>query len=202
MINVSNIKITYEAVLIRLGYSRSLTKIDPKTENLIKENLSAAQKIIKPRAAVAFDNITLTQDEALCENGFKIRSKDVAKLLKGCFKIYGVVVTIGPAAEKRRDDFIAQKETFQALIFDAAGSAAAEETITSANRQIKEYEEKNGNIVTKRYSPGYGDWTLENQKNFLTWLGADKIGITLTDAHLMKPEKSVSAVIGVSSCRP
>jgi hypothetical protein len=197
MINVSNIKISYETVLIRLGYWRLSTKIDEKTENLIKENLSAAQKLINPKAAVIFDDIIVKQDEVLCKNGLKIQSKDVAKLFKNCFKMYGLAITIGEALEKRRDFFIKEKETFKALIFDAAGSVAAEETITSANKQIKEYEEKNGNVLTKRYSPGYGDWPIENQKDFLSKLSADKIGIRLTNAYLMKPEKSTSAVLGV-----
>jgi len=183
--------------LIRLGYSRLLTKIDAKTENLIKENLSAAQKLIKPQAALAFDGIIVKQNEVLCSGGFRIKSGAVAKLFDGCFKMYGIAVTIGKDLEKQRDIFVKEKETFKALIFDAAGSVAAEEAVTSANKQIKEYEEKNGNIITKRYSPGYGDWALESQKDFLSWLCAGKIGITLTETFLMKPEKSVSAVVGV-----
>jgi len=187
--------------LIRLGYSRLLTKIDAKTEDLIKENLAVAQKLIKPQAALAFDDIVIKQNEVLCGGGFKIKSGEVAKLFSGCFKMYGIAVTIGKDLEKQRDIFIKEKNTFNALIFDAAGSVAAEEAITSANKQIKEYEEKNGNILTKRYSPGYGDWALENQKDFLSWLCADKIGISLTEMFLMKPEKSVSAVVGVKTAK-
>ena len=198
MINIANIKINYETVLVRLGYSRLLTKIDAKTEDLIKENLAIAQKLIKPQAALAFDDIIVKQNEVLCGGGgFKIKSSEVAKLFGGCFKMYGIAVTIGKDLEKQRDVFVKEKETFNALIFDAAGSVAAEEAITSANKQIKEYEEKNGNVLTKRYSPGYGDWALESQKDFLSWLCADKIGISLTETFLMKPEKSVSAAIGI-----
>ncbi|MDR2191504.1 MAG: hypothetical protein LBO62_01290 [Endomicrobium sp.] len=197
MINVANIKINYETVLVRLGYWRLSTKIDAKTETLIKENLSLAQKLIKPKISIIFDDIMVKRGEVVSKNGFKIQSKDVAKLFENCFKFYGIVVTICDALEKQRDYFIKEKETFRALIFDAAGSIAAEETISSANKQIKEYEEKNGNIITKRYSPGYGDWAIESQKEFLSKLSADKIGVSLTNAYLMKPEKSVSAVLGV-----
>ena len=197
MINVANIKISYEDVLIRLGCLRLSTKLDAKTETLVKEGLSAAQKLIKPKVSLIFDDITVRKDALFCQNGFIIQSKDAAKLFENCFKMYGIAVTIGEALEKQRDFFMKEKETFKALIFDAAGSAAAETTITLANKQIKEYEEKNGNTLTRRYSPGYGDWPLESQKDFLARLCADKIGIRMTNAYLMKPEKSVSAVIGV-----
>jgi len=199
MLNISGVKIKYEDVLIRLGYWRLSTKIDEKTKNLIEENISAAQKLIRPKVCAAFDDITVKEDEILCKNGFKIKSKDVSKLFKNCFKIYGVAATIGAELEKRRDDYIKDKETFNALIFDAAGSVAAEEAITLANNQLIEFEAKNSNSLTKRYSTGYGDWTIENQKELLSWLGAEKIGITLTESFLMKPEKSVSAVIGVKT---
>lgn len=199
MINISDIKIPYEKVLLRLGYSRSKTLLDEKTEMLIKEMLEAAQKIIKPKAVIAFENINIVENITTFESGYKIESYDIAKLLDGCFKAYGVAVTIGSSLENKRNDFLSKKETFKGLIFDAAGSVIAEEAITSANVQIRDFEEKNNNLTTKRYSPGYGDWHLSGQKEFLKWLGAEQIGISLTPGFLMKPEKSVSALIGVKT---
>ena len=49
-----------------------------------------------------------------------------------------------------------------------------------------------------RFSPGYGDFPLEYQRELLGVLDAAKrIGLTLTDSLLMAPSKSVTAVIGV-----
>jgi cobalamin-dependent methionine synthase I len=48
-----------------------------------------------------------------------------------------------------------------------------------------------------RFSPGYGDWAIQNQKDFLQWLGADKLGITLAPSLQMMPRKSVSALLGI-----
>ncbi|MDR2860408.1 MAG: methionine synthase, partial [Elusimicrobiota bacterium] len=104
---------------------------------------------------------------------------------------------IGTALENKRNEFIAQKETLRALVLDAAGSVAAEECIKSVNNSIKQEEEKKGNKTTKRFSCGYGDWILDSQKDFLFWLGADKIGIKTNDSFMMIPEKSISAIIGI-----
>ena len=197
MINISSIQIPYDKLLASLGYLKAKTKIDEKTENLIKENLNVAQKLITPKAAVVFSNISLKKDVVVFENGFEIKSADIAKLLRGCFKAYGIAVTIGSAIEKKRDRCVSKKEIFKALILDAAGSVAVEEAIVSANKQTEYFEKQNGNALTKRFSPGYGDWALEAQSGFLNWLGSKHIGITLTESFLMKPEKSVSAIIGV-----
>ncbi|MDR1942013.1 MAG: hypothetical protein LBQ47_06780 [Endomicrobium sp.] len=197
MINISAVKINLDDVLIRLGYSRLRTKLDEKTKTLIAETISLAQKLIKIKTIAAVETISLKENEIFFENGFQISSRGVSKLLNGCFKAYGVAITIGSALEKKRNALISSKETFEALVLDAAGSAAAEETISAVNEEIKREEAKNGCALTKRFSCGYGDWTLENQKNFLDWIGAKNIGISLNSSFLMTPEKSISALIGV-----
>jgi hypothetical protein len=203
MLRISTIEIPYNKLLVRLGYLQAKTKLDEKTAGMIKEILNLSQKLIKPKAVIAFENITAisrneTSDEILFENGYKIKSGSIAELLKNCFKVYGIGITVGGALEIRRDEFLKKKETFSALISDAAGSVAAEETINFANAQIKAYEEKNDNALTRRYSPGYGDWILEDSRQFLSWIGAEHIGIKLNEFFQMKPEKSISALIGVA----
>jgi hypothetical protein len=206
MLRISTIEIPYNKLLARLGYRQTKTKLDEKTADMIKEILSLAQKLIKSKAVIAFENIMAirgdkTSNEISFENGYKINSGNITGLLKNCFKVYGIGITVGGALEIRRDEFLKKKETFNALISDAAGSVAAEETINLANAQIKTYEERNGNTLTKRYSPGYGDWILEDNKQFLNWIGAKHIGIKLNEFFQMKPEKSVSALVGVAKKR-
>lgn len=198
MIKISTVEIPYNKLLARLGCLQTKTKLDDKTASLIKENLSLAQKLIKPKVVTAFENITIINTEVLFEKGYKIKSSNVATLLKNSFKAYGIGVTIGNMVESKRDEYLKKKETFNALILDAAGSVAAEEIITLAYKQIKTYEENNNNFITKRYSPGYGDWNLENNREFVDWIGAEYIGIKLSKFCQMKPEKSISALIGVA----
>lgn len=50
-----------------------------------------------------------------------------------------------------------------------------------------------------RFSPGYGDWRLEDQRQLLMLLDcAKRIGLTLTDGYMLTPIKSVTAVIGLT----
>jgi len=192
MINISTIKIPYDKLLARLGYLKAKTKLDAQTQTLIKENLGLAEKLVKPKIAIVSEEIEVRGASVIFDDGYKIESKDIAKLLKGCFKAYGIAVTIGGAVEKKRNALIAKKETFAALVFDAAGSVAVEELIDSAAKQLQKKEN-----LTKRFSPGYGDWLLNAQPDFLKWIDAKKIGIELTPNFLMTPEKSVSAIVGV-----
>jgi hypothetical protein len=197
MIKISTVKIPYNKLLARLGYLKTKTKVNDRTTSLIKESLSLAQKLIKPKVAMAFEDMAILNDEVLFKKGYKIRSRNVAMLLKNSFKAYGISVTIDNAVESKRDEYLKKKEIFNALILDAAGSVGVEEMITLAHEQIKAYEENNNNSITKRYSPGYGDWSVENNREFLNWIGAEYIGINLNESCQMQPEKSISALIGV-----
>jgi len=56
-----------------------------------------------------------------------------------------------------------------------------------------------GKLLKWRYSPGYGDWPLEEQKILFPVLDcAHTIGLTLTESCMMAPVKSVTAVIAIT----
>lgn len=55
-----------------------------------------------------------------------------------------------------------------------------------------------GEFFTPRFSPGYGDVPLSLQPDLLLLLGAEKLGVYLTETFFMIPEKSVSAFLGIT----
>ena len=53
--------------------------------------------------------------------------------------------------------------------------------------------------MTFRFSPGYGDYPITLQADFLRLLDAPrKIGLTATEHYLLTPAKSVTAIAGLS----
>ena len=58
---------------------------------------------------------------------------------------------------------------------------------------------RQGEYHTGRFSPGYGDLPLAIQGRFLDTIEATKrAGIYLSEGDIMLPEKSVTAIMGVS----
>jgi 5-methyltetrahydrofolate--homocysteine methyltransferase len=56
-----------------------------------------------------------------------------------------------------------------------------------------------GKKLKWRFSPGYGDWALEEQKILFPVLDcAHAIGLTLTESCMMAPVKSVTAVMAIT----
>jgi cobalamin-dependent methionine synthase I len=48
-----------------------------------------------------------------------------------------------------------------------------------------------------RFSPGYGDWPLEQQPELIRLAHADKIGVSLSSSLMLMPRKSITAIIGL-----
>ena len=63
--------------------------------------------------------------------------------------------------------------------------------------KVREIANSNGTDVTLRYSPGYCDWDITQQRVLFQAMDSAPLGVSLTDECLMVPRKSVSGIIGM-----
>lgn len=127
-----------------------------------------------------------------------VESEDLAMCLKDCDRAIMFAATIGVEADRLRR-IASVASPLNHLIYDALGSAAIEVFCDALCREWA--EERTEFTVRPRYSPGYGDLSLEVQGEFLRALDAQrKIGLTLSDNLLMIPQKSVTAIVGLKAC--
>ena len=86
----------------------------------------------------------------------------------------------------------------KALVFSAIGSERVESLADVFEGEVREMARERGGITHTRFSPGYGDFPLEMQRDIFAALDCPrKIGVTLGDTMLMSPTKSVTAIIGI-----
>jgi cobalamin-dependent methionine synthase I len=64
-------------------------------------------------------------------------------------------------------------------------------------QRLKERYEANEKSVTLRFSPGYCDWPIMDQKKIFEMLNTLQDQVQLTETCLMKPRKSISGIFGV-----
>lgn len=85
----------------------------------------------------------------------------------------------------------------RAVMLDALGSSFVEAACDAAEREIAAHLPRKH--LTDRFSPGYGDLPLALQPRLLEAADATRrLGVYETDTHLMNPQKSVTALIGVA----
>lgn len=121
-----------------------------------------------------------------------VQSFHLEKNLEGCDEAYIFAATCGIAVD-RLVMRLEKTDPSKSVFLDAMGSAATEDFCDYLNEKLaKEHQLK------PRFSCGYGDFKIENQKLILDFLDAyRKIGITLSESFMMTPKKTVTAVVGI-----
>ena len=136
--------------------------------------------------------------ELLSIAGMKIQSRSLCRNLRDCKSAYLMAATLGIGPDRLIARASVAKMS-RAVILQAAAAAMIEACCDEVNQKIIKEAEDQGLYCRPRFSPGYGDFSLEYQKDFAQILRIQKeIGVSLTQSLLMMPSKSVTAVIGLS----
>ena len=129
---------------------------------------------------------------------FKLDGKSITRHLSDCEKVICMAVTVGEEIEREVTRKFNAGNYVESVLIDAAATAAVEQAADSLERAISPQFAKDGFKFKSRFSPGYGDWNLSNQKNFFDITGAAEIGMSLSSALMLMPRKSVTAIIGLT----
>ena len=90
-----------------------------------------------------------------------------------------------------------QGDIMEAYLLDAIGSLTVENAIDKIQQHLRLSFIPHKLKISNRYSPGYCNWPLTDQKALFKLIGENPTGITLSDSCLMTPRKSVSGIIGI-----
>lgn len=128
----------------------------------------------------------------------ELAGKDIVEHLQGCNEVILLAVTLGAKIEQVTR--MAQATNMQqAILVDIAASTLIEQYADLTQQILLEAMAQNGEYITSRYSPGYGNFPLSIQPDVLRVLNAQRaIGLTVNESCLLIPRKSITALIGVA----
>ena len=170
---------------------------DEETVRMAEEILQELQHTLTPKCVYKRYAVAVTERTVVLD-GWRIESEKLAHHLRGCKAAYLFAATLGVQADRKIRQLSARSMT-RGAVANAVCSARIEAYCDAMQAQLAEAERAQGFYLRPRFSPGYGDFALESQREIFARLACEKrIGVTLTDALLMTPFKSVSAVIGVT----
>ena len=178
-----------------LRYMRSdnVPEISSKAEkalNLLRES-SPAKYLYRVFGLEKTDNGYM-----LSGSGIVLSGKSAETMLRGCHSAAIMICTLGFGFETELRKAQARSMA-DAVILDACGSALVEEACDEAEREIS--SALPGMHLTDRFSPGYGDLSLDLQTEISRVLNAEKLlGVHLNESLLFYPSKTVSAIIGIA----
>ena len=169
-----------------------------KTDNeqilaLVDRAIDIIEQKAQPKSLYRIFDCTVTQNSTVV-NGVEFESERLAQNLKDCKRLVMFGATLGAQID-REIRIASATDVALAMALQAAAADKIEEVCDNLEDTIKA---QYGVTLRQRYSPGYFDLDITEQKKFFSLLQLEKrIGLTLTDTCEMVPTKSVTAFIGM-----
>jgi hypothetical protein len=195
------VELPRKQILSRLGYVRNKTQISKIQQNQLDDLIEQAREMIALKAhAVEIGFDAVEKSRIRLDGGIFFQSHSLAELLVDSKQVLLMGATAGRQIVEQIDEFSCgeNQDMAKAVVFDAVASemtdAALDWLVNFYNNSLR----RQNKILTKtRFSAGYGDFDVSNQKFFYDLLKLNELDIELTENYLLVPEKSVTAVAGI-----
>jgi hypothetical protein len=193
------IEIPYQKVYSRLGYAKGLTTLTSRQKAGIEKNIDEASGYVRLKGAGCRLAIERKEEnKVILSEGIEFNSQALSRFLKGSQGVLCMGATAGDAIISKIKEQAAGNDMTAAVVFDALAS----EMVDEALGWIMEFfdcqvRRENKQLTSLRYSPGYNDFSLDNQKVMCETLQMSQLGVKLNDHYILIPEKSVTAIAGI-----
>ena len=192
-----DVEINTKQVCHYIGYDADY-KLPARALSLVDDYVENAHHLIEPSYSCVIRDVKLVQGSSVfIEGSIAFQSEVIARLLEQCQKAAVFLVTIGKHLEETVCQLAEDGLIVQSAVLDAIGSVAAESVANFLQGRIREIARAQGLVISRRFSPGYCDWDISQQKMVFWAVNGASIGVRLTRECLMIPRKSISGIIGI-----
>ncbi|MFH1360199.1 MAG: hypothetical protein ABIJ41_04080 [Candidatus Omnitrophota bacterium] len=187
-------------IYCRLGHAKGLTQVSAEQKEKIETYLSEAVNLIELKGAALRLPIEIMQDPVIkLSQEINLKSHSLIEFLKESKEVLLMGATAGTRIGEAIRENSSGKDVTRAVVFDATASEMVDEALSwIMNYMDRGLRRENKHLTKKRFSAGYGDFSLENQKIMYDTLRLAQLGVQLTDKNILIPEKSVTAVAGIN----
>ena len=192
-----------EAIYRRLGYRKGFTQLKPDESKAIGESIGQARSLMALKgAARRLPILSKDSRQIRLPGDHCLESTRLATLLASSQETLLMGATAGAAViEAIRADTAADNLS-RAVVSDAVASEMVDAALDWIEAFFTRQLRREGLQLTKsRFSCGYGDLALANQRLFYDLLDLKRFGVELTEQYILVPEKSVTAVAGIEPIR-
>jgi len=186
--------------MARLGYRTSKTEVSSSDKARINAAISEAFALCAFSSFFREIPIESRDGSTIRINGTaEITSLSFSRFTDGNTALLVMAASAGGAVSERISSLVKSQQMGLAVIYDAVASECADAALEWTQRYCTQLFKRSAERVSEqRFSPGYGDLTLETQRIFFDILALDKSGFTLTPSSLLIPEKSVIGIAAVA----
>ena len=170
---------------------------DDSYAELIDACIREAEPVLSYRVCYTILDIR-RQNDRMTFGNITTDSKTIKTAVKDSSQALLFAATIGTPFDRLLQRY-SMLSPGKALILQAIGAERVESLCDAFCEQMNTELASSQKRLTRRVSPGYGDISLEMQRELFIMLDCPrKIGLTLDESLLMSPSKSVTAICGIT----
>ncbi len=121
----------------------------------------------------------------------------IFQMVKKASDVAFFICTLGPQIPAKIKALSEQGLHLEAYILDLIASDAVDLAMDLVQNQLKDQLAAEELNLTNRYSPGYCDWNVQDQKKLFRILPGHFTKVSLTESCVMHPMKTISGIIGI-----
>jgi Vitamin B12 dependent methionine synthase, activation domain len=191
------LRIDRDEVLRFQGYKKGLDIPTEAVLGLFDVAVALGEELMAPRVVYRSVPVAAQSADLIEAGGERLHIPEIGRLWGPLEAVCAGICTVGEAIETRARALFDEREFPVAVMLDSVGSAAVESLAEYVNDLLCQHAPPEERKVTNRISPGYAGWdTAEQAKLFRLCPGAP-IGVTLNQACVMTPGKSISFLVGI-----
>jgi len=173
----SDVGIEIHEVLRYLAYRKDEKAPPLWIKEVIEDQITTFRPLIKPWGIYSiFDNTSFKEHEIL---------GDAGQLAFG-------ICSIGQELEEAAESLFRKREYLEWLVLDAIGTVATEKLAELIRDEIKEKVSGTDVSISRRLSPGYGNWQLDGQHLIFQHFSSEPLKVRKNESCMMTPRKSLS----------
>ena len=182
-----------------MGYDDPAAVPEPVLES-IGELLKDGQQICNIRGGyILYDKVLVDSpaNTVTCHGQQFNTKKIVTRQLNGSERAAWFLCTAGEEISGYSRRLMDEGDFLKGYVVDVMANVVVEAAMDRIQSSLEAAMEKSGLRITNRYSPGYCDWDIAEQKKLFSLFPENYLNITLSESCLMIPVKSVSGIIGI-----
>lgn len=188
-----------EKIYRRLGYKKKLTAISTSQQKDTDLFIKEASSIISLEGSLLRLAMNRNDGEKITLAGnLTFNSKKLSAFLCDCQEIVLMGATAGNAIMEAIKEKTNQDNLAAAVVYDATASEMTDAGLDWIMDYLNQLIRREGKaVLPRRFSAGYADFDLTNQKIIHEKLQMGKYGVKINSNFILIPEKSVTAIGGI-----
>ncbi|MDA3821531.1 MAG: hypothetical protein PF450_02805 [Bacteroidales bacterium] len=195
----SELNITEKKLAEIMGYTEMESTPEPVIDS-IKNIFILAEDLCNIKGGYIISNDLIIDQEnkrIFSHNNWFETKQIVTHQLRRSEQAAWFVCTAGKEITKYSKQQAENGDTIGGYVLDVLSNIIVDKAMDFIQSELKLEVAKLGLKITNRYSPGYCDWNISEQKKLFQAFPENFMDVSLTESCLMIPIKSVSGLIGI-----